>query len=105
MAGRKVWVKARTNAGMSQRDVDLWFARNYPDIGDLGLDASKLGRFERGGSAKVAPVTLVLLAECYGRPLRDIDPEAAEAYKRTRDLVISTRGCVTADDTRAMVAA
>lgn len=93
MKPRTAWIEARNAAGLTQRDVDFWMRQRLPNAPDLRVAQEKLSRFEKGGLAKIGPASLALLAECYGTTLRDIDNEAAEAYKTVRDLVIAIPAC------------
>lgn len=93
---RTNWIDAREAANKTQRDVDFWMRVRIPDLhAHLRIDQVKLSRFEKGGSARVDPATLALLAECYGQALANIDEAASEAFREVRDLVASLSGWIT----------
>lgn len=102
---RMNWIEARNKADKTQHAVEKWFLLQ-PELEPHAITQWTLSRFEKGDNVRLSDVTLRLLAECYGQPLSEIDPEAAAAYEKHRELVIATMPCMSImDDESAAVAA
>jgi len=81
------WRAAREDAGYSQLDAVYELRNRLPRR--LCPDPARLSRFETGGYAKIDAIALAVLAEVYGKKLRDIDPATADELEEIQEAVDS----------------
>lgn len=76
MAKANRWKTAREDAGYTQLEAAIEARSHLPER--YWIDPTKLSRFETGGPAIIDPIALGVLAELYGKNLRELDPTIAD---------------------------